>query len=127
LSFEQSQHMHPLAQLRLHLALHPDWPLETEKRETWHEQAERALSTLNSRLVDCGRNGWVATEGRPSIADVALYPYSRLAPMGGVDLGRFPAVSDWIQRFEDLPDYQPLFPGRPELTENNEEIEHANR
>lgn len=122
LSFEQSRHMPPLAQLRLHLAIHPGWPLAAEQRASWQRQAEEALSILNARLLEGGGEGWVAGAGQPSIADVALYPYSRLARMAGLDLARFEAVSDWIGRFEALPGYQPLFPGRPELNEHAEEI-----
>lgn len=122
LSFEQSRHMHPLAQLRLHRALHPDWPLAPERAAEWRNQAEDALECLERQLSAAEPHGWIATGRHPSIADVALYPYTRLAPMGGIGITRHRAISDWIHRFEQLPGYEPLFPGRPELTETTREI-----
>lgn len=42
--------------------------------------------------------------GALSLADVALVAYTRWAPEGGFDLGRFAAVKAWIARVErDLP------------------------
>ena len=37
---------------------------------------------------------------RLSLADVCLVAYSRFAPEGGFDLGRFPALQAWIGRVE---------------------------
>jgi len=45
------------------------------------------------------------TCGRPTIADVACYPYVALAPEGGVELAPFPAVRAWIARMQKLPGY----------------------
>ena len=39
-------------------------------------------------------------ETEPSLADLALLPYNRLAPEGGFDLGPRPAVRTWISRAE---------------------------
>jgi glutathione S-transferase len=46
-----------------------------------------------------------AVAGRPTIADVALYPYVKLAPEGGFDLAAWPAIGAWLARFEALPGY----------------------
>jgi glutathione S-transferase len=43
-----------------------------------------------------------------SVADIALYAYSHLAPEAGVSLEPFPAVRAWIDRVERQPDW---FPG----------------
>jgi glutathione S-transferase len=115
LSFEQAQHMHPLAQLRLRLALHRDRRADDGDMVAFRTQALEALALLDRQLARQGRDGWVATPDRPSIADVALYPYSRLAPMGGIDVEGFPHLAAWLARVEKLPGYQPLFPGRPDL------------
>jgi glutathione S-transferase len=57
---------------------------------------ERGLATMDRHLGDhpffVGDN--------LTIADVALHAYSHLAPEGGFDLGRFPAVRAWIGRVE---------------------------
>lgn len=45
------------------------------------------------------------TGARPTIADVACFPYVALAPMGDVALDPYPAVCAWIDRFKALPGY----------------------
>ena len=42
-----------------------------------------------------------------SIADIALYAYSHLAPEAGVSLEPFPAVRAWIARVQAQPDFIP--------------------
>ena len=48
------------------------------------------------------KNQWLAL-GRPTIADVACYPYVAVAPEGGFKLEDYPAVQAWAKRFEALP------------------------
>ncbi|WP_234685984.1 glutathione S-transferase family protein [Bradyrhizobium monzae] len=115
LSFEQSQHMHPLAQLRLHLSLRRDRGAGDEDMVRFKAEAEHALHLLDEQLARQGRSGWIATQTHPSIADVALYPYTRLASMGGIDLETFQNLPPWLARIESLPGYQPLFSGRYDL------------
>ena len=122
LSFEQAQHMHPLAQLRLHLSLHRDRRAEDDDMVRSRAQALHALTVLDGQLARQGADGWVATADRPSIADVALYPYTRFAPMGGIDIARFAHLPPWLARIESLPGYQPLFPGRPDLNFSTVEL-----
>lgn len=112
--FEQEQHMRPLAQLRLHLALRKDLAPADAQARAWRQEGHDALAILEAHLAT-GRQ-WVSTETAPSISDIALYPYTRMAPMGGVDLARYPQVQRWIDRIEGLPGYAPLFPGQPDLT-----------
>jgi glutathione S-transferase len=114
LSFEQDRHMHPLAQLRLHLALHRDRDPGSPEFVDHARRAREALRFLDNRLQQQGPGAWVATREHPSIADVALYPYSCMAPMGGVDLAAYPQVQRWLRAMEAWPGYQPLFPGAPE-------------
>lgn len=114
LSFEQERHMKPLAQLRLHLALHRDRDPASEEFVRLAHEARQSLQILEAQLSRQGATGWVATADAPSIADVALYPYTRLAPMGGIELSAYPAITAWLARIEQLPGYQPLFPGAPE-------------
>jgi len=42
-----------------------------------------------------------------SIADIALYAYSHLAPEAGVSLEPYPAVRAWISRVQAQPDFIP--------------------
>ncbi|WP_028312335.1 glutathione S-transferase family protein [Derxia gummosa] len=43
--------------------------------------------------------------GRPTIADIAVFPYVALAPEGGVSLEPWPNVRAWIGRIKALPGF----------------------
>jgi glutathione S-transferase len=49
--------------------------------------------------------------GRYSVADIALYAYTHVAPEGGFDLGRFPAVRAWLERVAGQPGHVPITQG----------------
>lgn len=59
------------------------------------------LPILDSRLTT---HDWL-TGDAPSIADLAIYPYLALAPEGGIDLARYPALRAWFGRIQALPGY----------------------
>ncbi len=61
--------------------------------------AARLLGFMDGALTGAD---WLAGD-RPTLADVACYPYVACAPEGGVDLVPYPAVRAWIARFEALP------------------------
>lgn len=58
---------------------------------------ERGLAALARMEAALGETRWIAGE-RFTLADVALFAYTRVAPEGGFDLAAFPAVSDWVRR-----------------------------
>jgi glutathione S-transferase len=68
------------------------------------ERSKEALRLLNSHLEN---RDWLEL-GRPTIADVAVFPYVSLAPEGEVILAPYPAVTSWIDRFAALPKYRPM-------------------
>lgn len=74
-------------------------PIEraTEKAVFILEQLERHLS---ERL-------WLELE-RPTIADIAVFPYVALAGDGGIDLAPYPHLRAWIGRIQALPGYVPM-------------------
>jgi glutathione S-transferase len=74
-------------------------PIEraTEKAVFILEQLERHLS---ERL-------WLELN-RPTIADIAVFPYVALAGDGGIDLAPYPHVRGWIGRIQALPGYVPM-------------------
>jgi glutathione S-transferase len=115
MSFEQEQHMPPLAQLRLRLALHRDTDPGDPRILSLAAQARHALTLLEAQLASAGPTVWLATADHPSIADLALYPYTRFALMGGISLDAYPATTAWLDRIRQRPGYQPLFPGRPDM------------
>jgi glutathione S-transferase len=48
---------------------------------------------------------------RYSIADIALYAYTHVAPEGGFDLAPFPALRAWLERVAAQPGYIPITKG----------------
>jgi glutathione S-transferase len=62
---------------------------------------EQALAVLEEHL-QC-RDSVVATS--PTIADVGLFAYVHVAPDVGLDLGRFPAITRWLERIRSLPHF----------------------
>lgn len=63
------------------------------------ESGRKALTSLERHLQ--GRTFLVGE--RPTVADVALYAYTHLAPDVGVDLGDFPAITAWLARVKARP------------------------
>jgi glutathione S-transferase len=62
---------------------------------------ERALAALEQHLAG---HPWLVG-AQDTIADVALYAYTHVAPEGGFSLDPYPAVRAWIERFAALPGY----------------------
>jgi glutathione S-transferase len=58
-----------------------------------------ALGVLEARLKD---NDWLAL-GRPTIADVACFPYVETAPEAKIPLDPYPAIVKWLARCKALP------------------------
>ena len=68
------------------------------------EQGYAALDVLERGLSD---TDWLVG-GTPTIADIALYGYTHVAPEGGYELDEYPAITAWIGRFRDLDGYVPI-------------------
>ena len=64
-----------------------------------HRLGYLALDALEQGLA--GRE-FLAGDGY-SIADIALYAYTHVAPEGGFDLGRYPAIRGWADRVAAQP------------------------
>jgi glutathione S-transferase len=45
---------------------------------------------------------------QPTLADIAMYSYTMLAPEGGVSLEPYPAIGRWLARIEALPGFVPM-------------------
>ena len=61
----------------------------------------RALDAMEKHLSSEGRE-WFVGEGM-TLADIALYAYTHVAPEGGFDLGAYPAICAWIDRVAATP------------------------
>lgn len=64
--------------------------------------AERLFQVLEAELAD---RAYLVGD-RPTLADVALYSYTAVAPDGGVDLALYPAIQSWLRRVEALPAFE---------------------
>ncbi len=67
-------------------------------------RGQRSLEILDQHLAS---HTWLAC-GRPTIADIAVFPYVALAPMGNISLQPYAAVRAWIERFKALPGFVPI-------------------
>ena len=61
------------------------------------ERGHAALARMEAAL---SQNLWLAGGDGPSLADLALVAYTRVADQGGFDLMNYPSVRDWIDRVE---------------------------
>lgn len=75
-----------------------------ESLEAAQLRGRRSLEILDAHLA---ASEWLAC-GRPTIADIAVFPYVALAPMGDIPLHPYPAVERWVRRFRALPGFQPI-------------------
>lgn len=76
--------------------LPPDFPASLDEARI---RGRRSLEILDAHLR---RQAWLTGE-KPTIADIANFPYVALAPMGDIALSPYPAVEAWIVRFKSLP------------------------
>jgi glutathione S-transferase len=65
------------------------------------QRAHAMLDVLNRHLQ---QRNWLELE-RPTIADVACFPYVALAHQGKISLPDYPQVNAWVQRFKQLPGF----------------------
>jgi glutathione S-transferase len=81
--------------------LPPDFPASLEEAQL---RGRKSLAILDSHLAN---RHWLVSD-RPTIADIANFPYVALAPMGDIALAPYPAVEAWIARFRHLPGFIPI-------------------
>lgn len=66
--------------------------------ETATQKSEQILKILDQHL---GENNWLAL-GRPTIADIACFPYVALAADGKISLETYTNIKTWIERIKQL-------------------------
>jgi glutathione S-transferase len=105
LFFEQYSHEPNIATLRYWITHGIEM---TEARQIAAEQkrplGHAALAVMEEHLAT--RRFFVGE--RFTIADVALYAYTHVAPEGGFDLAPYAAVRAWIDRVAGLPGHVPI-------------------
>lgn len=82
------------------------WP--QEKLDVFLEEGairgNYSLKVLDQHLAD---KSWLALE-RQTIADLSVFVYVALAPMGDISLEPYPNVIAWIERVKGLPRFFPI-------------------
>ena len=107
--FEQYSHEPNIAVLRFwaHAEIKPE-PREALAK---FNGGQAALEAMERHLGggDSGSGGreFFVGDG-PTVADLALYAYTHVADEGGFELGRFPAIGEWLERISSLPGYVPI-------------------
>jgi glutathione S-transferase len=92
--FEQYKHEPAIAVIRFWVAYAED-PPPKEEIEARRPAGHAALKAMERHLDD-DRDYFVS--GRFTIADIALYAYTHLAPEAGFDLEPYPAIRGWLER-----------------------------
>ncbi|MGK9169188.1 glutathione S-transferase [Inquilinus limosus] len=73
-----------------------------------HDRAKAIAARLFEGMeAHLARGGFLAGP-EPTIADVALYSYTAVAPEGGVSLQPCPNIRAWLARVEALPGFVPM-------------------
>jgi glutathione S-transferase len=78
--------------------------LQQHALEDWIEEGYKSLKVMDRHLRD--RRYFAADHF--TIADVALYAYTHIAPECDYDLEPFPALRTWLDRVADEPDHIPM-------------------
>jgi glutathione S-transferase len=100
LSFEQYSLQPYVALLRYWLSI-AHTPTPQQKIDARKPAGYFALDALERRL---GEHAFLV-DGRYTIADIALFAYTHVAPEGGYELTAYPAIREWIGRVEEQPEY----------------------
>ena len=105
--FEQYNHEPNIATSR-HWIQHLELTDERRARlEEKHELGHDALRVMEAHLSS--HEFFVAR--RYTIADIALFAYTHVAPEGGFDLAPYPAIRAWIERVASQPRHIPITEG----------------
>jgi glutathione S-transferase len=103
LFFEQYSHEPNIAVVRFWVAIAdappPEGELEARRRG--------GLAALQAMERHLGDRAYLVGE-RFTIADIALYAYTHVAPEGGFDLAPYPALGAWLDRVAGQPGHVPI-------------------
>jgi glutathione S-transferase len=102
LFFEQYNHEPNIAVARFRQMFGVE--VSDDEREARQRGGQAALNAMEARLVD---HSFLVGE-RYTIADIALYAYTHVAPEGGFELERYPAIGAWLRRVATQPGHVPI-------------------
>jgi len=101
--FEQYKHESAIAVLRFWVSISED-PRPAAEIEAKRTAGHAALDVIELHL---GEHEYFVGE-RFTIADIALYAYTHVAPEAGFDLEPYPAVRGWLDRIAAQPGVVPI-------------------
>ncbi len=96
LSTTANEIQNSIAAARLHFIFNVQIDLDIAQRK-----AHQVLKILDDHL---SKHQWLECD-RPTIADIACFPYVGLAADGKIDLAAYGHVITWIERIKQLPGY----------------------
>lgn len=96
LAVSENELMFGLARSRQTKKMNGPWPWDLVSK-----LGQSGLAVMNEHLAG---HDWLALD-RPTIADLACYPYVALAHEGEISLEGYPAVRAWMARIQALPGY----------------------
>ena len=99
LSFSANEIHHGPNLLRRHHRL--GLPIDVEAT------TQRTLAVMHRLEARLGDRDWLELE-RPTLADIACYPYVETLPDAKHSLDPYPAVRAWLGRISALPGYRPM-------------------
>jgi glutathione S-transferase len=102
--FEQYDHEPAIAVARFWLAYSGRPESVRDRLEGWQEQGTKALRAMERHLA--GRSWFVGDA--MTIADIALYAYTHVAPEGAFDLQPFRSIRAWLERVASQPGHVPM-------------------
>lgn len=105
--FEQYSHEPNIATVR-HWIMHLG--VSKERREMLAQKQKQGYTALQVMEKQLQNHEFFVAE-RYSIADIALYAYTHVAPQGGFELGSFPAIRTWLDRVSQQPGHIPITQG----------------
>ena len=105
--FEQYSHEPNIATVR-HWIMHLG--VSTERREMLAQKQKQGYTALQVMEKQLQNHEFFVAE-HYSIADIALYAYTHVAPQGGFELESFPAICAWLDRVSQQPGHIPITQG----------------
>jgi glutathione S-transferase len=102
--FEQYDHEPSIAVVRFWVAFSGRSEAFADRLEERTAAGYRALDAMERHL---GGREFLVGES-PTLADIALYAYTHVAPEGGFDLSGYAAIGAWLERVAAMPRHVPI-------------------
>jgi glutathione S-transferase len=102
--FEQYDHEPAIAVTRFWLSYSGRPEAFADRLEERTAAGHRALTAMEGHLGD---HEYLVGD-RMTLADIALYAYTHVAPEGGFDLDGYPAIRAWLDRIAAEPGHVPI-------------------